>query len=41
MDIMQDNHPVVSFSTIPQWMFKTPKKVPYPDDPDQVSCHNY
>jgi len=29
-------HPVMlNFSTIPQWMFKTPKPVPYPDNPDQ------
>ncbi|MFZ0962770.1 MAG: glycosyl hydrolase family 39 [Terriglobia bacterium] len=27
---------MLNFSTIPQWMFKTPKPVPYPDDPDQV-----
>lgn len=30
-------HPVVvNFSTIPQWMFVTPKAVPYPSNPDQV-----
>jgi hypothetical protein len=30
-------HPVVvNFSTIPEWMFKTPKPVPYPSDPNQV-----
>ncbi len=30
-------HPVVlNFSTIPQWMFKTEKPVPYPKDPDQA-----
>ena len=29
-------HPViVNFSTIPAWMFKTPKPVPYPTDPSQ------
>ena len=29
-------HPIVlNFSTIPQWMFKTDKPVPYPADPDQ------
>ena len=29
-------HPVIlNFSTIPQWMFRTPKPVTYPDDPDQ------
>ncbi len=27
---------ILNFSTIPQWMFKTPKPVPYPADPDQV-----
>ncbi|MGO9242117.1 MAG: glycosyl hydrolase family 39 [Bryobacteraceae bacterium] len=29
-------HPVIlNFSTIPQWMFKTPKPVTYPADPDK------
>lgn len=28
---------IVNFSTIPQWMFKTPKPVPYPSNPDQVT----
>jgi len=29
-------HPVMlNFSTIPPWMFKVDKPVPYPDDPDQ------
>ncbi|MCL5004956.1 MAG: glycosyl hydrolase family 39 [Acidobacteria bacterium] len=27
---------ILNFSTIPQWMFKTPKPVPYPVNPDQV-----
>ena len=27
---------VINFSTMPAWLFKTPKKVTYPDDPDQV-----
>lgn len=27
---------IINFSTIPQWMFKTPKPVAYPSDPDQV-----
>lgn len=27
---------VMSFSTIPQWMFTTPQPIPYPDDPNQV-----
>ena len=26
---------MLNFSTIPQWMFKTPKPVPYPEDADQ------
>ncbi len=31
-------HPVVlNFSVIPQWMFKTPKPVAYPDDPDRAT----
>jgi hypothetical protein len=30
-------HPVImNFSTIPQWMFKMDKPIPYPSDPDQV-----
>ena len=28
---------VVNFSTIPAWMFKTEKPVPYPDDPNGVT----
>ncbi|MEO6964378.1 MAG: glycosyl hydrolase family 39, partial [Acidobacteriaceae bacterium] len=28
---------IINFSTIPQWMFKTPKPVPYPSNPDQVT----
>jgi hypothetical protein len=27
---------MLNFSTIPQWMFKTPKPVSFPSDPDQV-----
>lgn len=31
-----EGHPtIMNFSTIPQWMFKTDKPVPYPADPDQ------
>jgi hypothetical protein len=31
-------HPVVlNFSTMPQWMWKTDKPVPYPTDPEQVT----
>lgn len=26
---------ILNFSTIPQWMFKTPEPVKYPEDPDQ------
>lgn len=33
-------HPViVNFSTIPAWMWQTPKPVSYPQDPDQVDWH--
>jgi hypothetical protein len=28
---------IINFSTIPQWMFKSPKPVPYPSDPNQVT----
>ena len=28
---------IINFSTIPQWMFKTEKPVPYPADADQVN----
>lgn len=31
----EGHHPILNFSTIPQWMFKTDKPVPYPVDPDQ------
>src|SRR5258708_5264166 len=27
---------IMNFSTIPQWMFKTEKRVPYPADPNEV-----
>lgn len=31
-------HPVIlNFSTTPEWMWKTPKAVPYPADPDKVT----
>jgi hypothetical protein len=30
-------HPIIlSFSTIPEWMFKTPKPVAIPDNPDEI-----
>lgn len=33
-------HPViVNFSTIPAWMWRTPKPVTYPQNPDQVDWH--
>jgi len=28
---------IINFSTIPQWMFKTPTPVSYPEDPNQVA----
>ncbi|HUI41194.1 MAG TPA: glycosyl hydrolase family 39 [Terriglobia bacterium] len=37
MDATAGHRVVVNFSTIPQWMYKTPKPVPYPADPDQVT----
>lgn len=30
---------IINFSTIPQWMWKTPNPVPYPSDPNQVDWH--
>ncbi len=30
---------ILNFSTIPEWMFKTPKPVAYPADPDKVFWH--
>jgi hypothetical protein len=27
----------INFATIPEWMFKTPQRVPYPENPDQIS----
>jgi hypothetical protein len=39
-DLIQATAPhsvIINFSTIPQWMFKTPKPVPYPSDPDRVT----
>ncbi len=34
----QTGHSVmINFSTIPQWMFKTPKPIAYPSDPNQVT----
>lgn len=32
----QGHSVILNFSTIPQWMFKTPKPIPYPADPNQV-----
>ncbi len=30
---------IMNFSTIPEWLFKTPKPVPYPKNPNQVYWH--
>ena len=30
---------ILNFSTIPAWMWKTPKPAPYPDDPNEVDWH--
>ncbi|HXX22792.1 MAG TPA: glycosyl hydrolase family 39 [Terriglobia bacterium] len=37
MEAQAGHSVIVNFSTIPQWMFKTEKPVPYPADPDQVT----
>jgi hypothetical protein len=29
--------PIISFSTIPVWLFRTPKPVDYPADPNEVT----
>jgi hypothetical protein len=36
LHVSAGHNPVLSFSTIPQWMFTTPAPVLYPDDPNQV-----
>jgi hypothetical protein len=33
----QGHSTIINFSTIPQWMFKTAKPVPYPADPNEVT----
>ena len=35
LNATQGHSAVINFSTIPAWMFKTPKPVAYPSDPDQ------
>jgi hypothetical protein len=37
MNAQEGHSVVINFSTIPQWMFKTEKPVPYPADPEQVT----
>jgi len=37
LEATKDHSVIVNFSTIPQWMFKTEKPVPYPADPGQVA----
>lgn len=36
LDASAGHSSVLSFSTIPEWMFATPKPVAYPDDPNQA-----
>ena len=36
LDATAGHSPVLEFSTIPNWMFKTEKPVTYPDDPNKV-----
>jgi Glycosyl hydrolases family 39 len=35
LDATKGHSVILNFSTIPEWMFKTEKPVPYPSDPDQ------
>ena len=37
MNAQEGHSVIINFSTIPQWMFKTAKPVPYPADPNQVT----
>lgn len=37
LNATQGHSTILNFSTIPQWMYKTEKPVPYPADPDQVT----
>jgi hypothetical protein len=37
LDATKGHSVVLNFSTIPQWMYKTDKPVPYPADPNQVT----
>ena len=39
MQAMQGHSTIWDFSTIPQWMFKTPKPVSYPSDPNEITWH--
>ncbi len=39
MQAMQGHSTIWDFSTIPQWMYKTPKPVPYPSDPNEITWH--
>jgi len=36
LTVSAGHNSVMSFSTIPQWMFTTPQPIAYPDDPNQV-----
>jgi len=37
MKAASDHSVVMDISTIPQWMWKTDKPVPYPSDPDEIT----
>lgn len=37
LDATQGHSVILNFSTIPQWMYRTPNPVPYPSDPDRVT----
>jgi len=39
LDSTAGHSTIMNFSTIPAWLFKTPKPVVYPSDPNQVDWH--
>jgi hypothetical protein len=41
LETTKGKEPIVQFSTIPAWMFKTAKPVSYPDDPNQITAGSY
>eukprot|EP00117_Sycon_ciliatum_P032259 scpid39925/ scgid1625/ Beta-galactosidase 8; Protein AR782 len=41
MNATQDHTVIINFSTIPAWLYKTPARVVYPDNPDRESSPGY